>query len=86
MKWLRRALMALAVVVVAVLGLAVASAWRTTRPVGMQVMRAEADGRAFPVAVWYPTRARPWPTTLLGAALLDVARDAPPDGTHLRRS
>lgn len=84
MKWIRR--------IAAVLGLLLAlvalalylTALRSERPVGFQIIRAtDADGKPFAVGVWYPTESRPWPTTWLGLALLEVARDAPVAGSGL---
>jgi predicted dienelactone hydrolase len=84
MKWIRRILLVLAVLVCGVLVAAYMTALRTDRPVGFQVTRATgADGRPFPVGVWYPTDARPRPTTLLGPLLLDVAPDGPVAGSNL---
>jgi predicted dienelactone hydrolase len=52
--------------------------------VGFQVVRATgADGKSFPVAVWYPTAGHPRPTTLLGPLLMDVAADGPIQGSEL---
>ncbi|MES2296597.1 MAG: dienelactone hydrolase [Pseudomonadota bacterium] len=84
MRWLRRAGFALIVLVCGVAAAAWATALRAQRPVGFELVRAlDAQGQDFAVGVWYPTRARTWPTTLLGVALMDVARDAPVDGQHL---
>lgn len=70
-----------------VTGLGVALVWtalRTERAVGFQLAHtADADGRPFAIGVWYPTRARPWPTTWLGFGLMDVAADAPVAGRAL---
>lgn len=69
--------MALAVLLLALGGYAIATAQRSERPVGFQVTQATGtDGQPFAIGVWYPTQARPRPTTLLGAVLLDVAPDA----------
>lgn len=78
MKWIRRILIALAVVVGGVVLAAFLTALRTEHPVGFQVVRATGvDGGSIPIAVWYPTDARPRPTTLLGPLLMDVAADGP---------
>lgn len=83
-RWIRRLAMALAVMVIALLGVVLAQAQRTARPVGFEIAHAtDVRGRTFPIAIWYPTRARPWPTTLLGLTLISVARDAPIDGDRL---
>ena len=84
MKWIRRILIALAVLVGGLVAAALLTALRTENPVGFQVVRATcADGKSFPVAVWYPTDARPRPTTLLGPLLMDVAADGPIRGQNL---
>ena len=84
MKWIRRALIAIAVLACALAGTAVLTAQRTERPVGFQIARAtDTDGRPFAVGVWYPTEARPWPTTLMGPVLMNVARDASVSGRDL---
>jgi len=84
MKWIRRALIAIALLAFGVVGTAVLTALRTERPVGFQIARAaDTDGRPFAVGVWYPTAARPWPTTLMGPVLMNVARDAPVSGRDL---
>lgn len=84
MKWLRRLLIALVLVVVAVVAYALATAQRSERPVGFHGVRvADPGGQPFTVGVWYPTQARPRPTTLLGGVLLSVAPDGPVDGQGL---
>ena len=84
MKWVRRVLIAIAVLACASVGAAFLTALRTERPVGFQVARATgADGQRFPVGVWYPTQARPRPTTLLGPLLMDVAANGPVSGRDL---
>lgn len=84
MKWIRRVVIALVILASGVVGAAIWTAQRTERPVGFQVVRAaDTDGRPFAVGVWYPTDARPRPTTLLGAIVLDVAPDAPISGRDL---
>ena len=84
MKWIRRVLAAIAVLVCAVLVAAFLTALRTEHPVGFELARATgSDGQRFPVAVWYPTHARPRPTTLLGPLLMDVAPDGPMAGRNL---
>jgi predicted dienelactone hydrolase len=65
-------------------GYAVLTALRTERPVGFQMIQlANADGQPFAAGVWYPTQSRPWPTTLLGTVLMEVARNAPVSGRDL---
>lgn len=84
MKWPGRILLAIVLLVAVLAGVAYRTALRSERPVGFQVARAlDASGRPFSVGVWYPTDARPWPTTQLGVALMDVARDAAIAGDSL---
>lgn len=84
MKWIRRVLIAIAVVAIGLAAYAVATALRTERPVGFQIVRAtDAGGSPFAVGVWYPTQARPRPTTFLGGVMMDVAPDAPVSGRGL---
>ena len=84
MKWIRRILIALAVLVGGLVAAALFTALRSEHPAGFQVVRATgADGKPFPIAVWYPTDARPRPTTLLGPLLMDVAADGPIRGQNL---
>ena len=84
MKWIRRVLIAIVVLVCAFVAAAFLTALRTERPVGFQVARATGtDGQPFPVGVWYPTQARPRPTTLLGPLLMDVAANGPISGRDL---
>ena len=84
MKWIRRVLIAIAVLACGIVGAAFLTALRTEHPVGFQVVRAtDADGRPFPIGVWYPTRAHPRPTTLLGPLLMNVAAGGPIAGSDL---
>lgn len=83
-RWLGRGLTLGAVLVVTLVAFVASRAETTQRPVGLTVLHAEdARGRSFPIVVWYPTTARPWPTTPLGLVLMQVARDGPVDGAHL---
>jgi predicted dienelactone hydrolase len=83
-KWVGRLLMAIAVLACGFLGAAFLTALRTEHAVGFHVARAtDADGQRFPVGVWYPTQARPRPTTMLGPLLMDVAPDGPISGRNL---
>lgn len=78
MKWIRRALVTLTVLACVFAAAVLWTALRTEHPVGFQVVRATgADGKSFPIAVWYPTKGQPRPTTLLGPLLMDVAADGP---------
>ena len=84
MRWLRRGLLALVVLLVAIAAAAYALALKGPRPTGFQVVKVVTpDGQAFPMGVWYPTDATPWPTALAGLNLMDVARDAPVAGSAL---
>ena len=84
MKWVYRALAAVAILIFGLVGIAYWTAVRAERPVGFQVSRAtDTSGQPFAVGVWYPTAARTWPTTLVGITLMDVARDAPIAGRDL---
>ncbi len=84
MKWIKRILIALAVLVGGLAGAALVTALRTEHPVGFATGRAVgANGKSFPIAVWYPTDARPRPTTLLGTLLMNVAADGPVLGRDL---
>ena len=84
MKWIRRLLIAAIILAFGLVGIAFSTALRSERPVGFQIARAtDADGKPFAVGVWYPTESRPWPTTLLGPLLMNVARDAPMSGRDL---
>ena len=84
MKWIRRLLAVLAILVLGVGAFALWTALRTDHPVGFQVARARnSDGKPFAIGVWYPTEAFPRPTTLLGTVLMNVAPDAPVSGNDL---
>ena len=84
MKWLRRALVAIAALVLGLGVYAVLTALGTERPVGFEIARvAVKDGKPFAVGVWYPTQANPRPTTFLGGVLMDVAPDAAVAGRDL---
>lgn len=84
MKWMGRIFLAVVVVVLAIAGYAMGTAQDSERPVGFEMATATgADGRAFAVGVWYPTQARPRPTTFLGGVIMDVAPDAPISGRNL---
>lgn len=82
--WLLRIVALLVLVVASIVGFAVWRALRTTHPVGFeQAVAQDARGRRFPLAIWYPTRATPRPTTLIGLTLMSVAPDAPVEGERL---
>jgi predicted dienelactone hydrolase len=83
-KWFRWVSIVIVTLVCGLAGYAVLTALRTERPVGFQIIQiTDADGHPFAAGVWYPTQSQPWPTTLLGVALMDVARDAPVSGRGL---
>ena len=84
MKWVGRVVVVIAILLGGLGGIAYLTALRTEHPVGFEVVRASvAGGRPVAVGVWYPTEARPRPTTLLGPLLLDVAPDGPLSGRGL---
>lgn len=84
MKWIRRVLLAIAILAIALGGYALATALRTERPVAFQIIRATGtDGKPFAIGVWHPTQAHPRPTTLLGGVMMDVAPDGPVSGRDL---
>jgi len=84
LKWTKRICLTLALLTVALLAAMAASALRSERPVGFQLIRAQAAGAApFAMAVWYPTSAMPRPTTLLGLTMLNVAALGPVEGNKL---
>ena len=84
MKWFRWVFMLMLILVCGLVGYGLSTALRTERPVGFQLIRAtNVDGRPFAAGVWYPTQTQPWPTTLLSAVLMNVARDAPLSGSAL---
>lgn len=83
-KGSRRVVIALSVLVVALGGLVHFNALGTGHPVGFRIVRVSPpEGPAFAVGLWYPTDARPRPTTLLGMVLMDVAPDARVAGSRL---
>ena len=83
MKWIRRSLIAIAVLACALGVFVFSTSLSTERPVGFQATRASgADGKPFVIGVWYPSDARPWPT-VSGLALASVARDAAVAGRDL---
>lgn len=84
MKWLLRLFFAAALLICGLAGYALVTAMRTEHSIGFQIVQAtDADGKPFPVGIWYPTQAHPWPTTVTSAGLMDVARDAPVSGRDL---
>ena len=83
-RWIYASIAAIGLLLVALAGAVFWSAQRTERPVGFQVGRStSALGKPVAIAVWYPTSARPLPTTLLGVTLMAVARDGPVQGERL---
>jgi predicted dienelactone hydrolase len=84
MRWFRWGFIVLTTLVCGFVGYALLTALRTERPVGFQITRTtDTDGHPFAVGIWYPTQAQPWPTTLLGTVLMDVAQNAPISGDDL---
>jgi predicted dienelactone hydrolase len=84
MKWLKRTLVVLLLLVAGLAGVAVATALKAGRPVGFQQV-AISDGAAggIPVGIWYPTTGSARPTTLIGMRLMDVAPNGPVEGSRL---
>lgn len=84
MKAIRIGLIVLGALVGALLVYALSNALYTKRPVGFAMVEApDPPGKPIPIGVWYPTDARPLPTTLLGFNLISLARGAPVVGTNL---
>lgn len=84
MQWIRRGIIAVLVVAVAVVGLAYRVALHAERPVGFQIVRApDAGGAALPIGVWYPTPQRTWRLSQLGGVLMRVSRDGAVRGQAL---
>ena len=84
MKRIRYAVIAISVVFLGLIGYAMSNALSTERPVGFQQVQAQTpDGHTFAVAIWYPTEARPRPTTLLQRTLMNVAPNGPVSGRDL---
>lgn len=83
-KWFRRVSIVIFILVCGLASYAMITALRTEHPVGFQLIQIkDAEGQPFAAGVWYPTQSRPWPTTLLGVLLMDVARNAPVSGSDL---
>ena len=83
-KWFHWVILAVASLVCGLGGYAMLTALRTQHPVGFQIIQlTDGDGQPFAAGVWYPTRSRPWPTTLLGTVLMNVARNAQVSGSDL---
>lgn len=83
-KWFRRIFAGLALLLVAAIAYSMATAIGGERPVGFQLTQAtDGKGNPFAVGIWYPTDARPLPTTPIGLSLMSVAKDGPVKGTGL---
>lgn len=83
-KWIKRLSIALVLLAAALASALMATALRSERPVGFQLVRASvAGGPPLAVGIWYPTTAQPRPTTMLGLILMSVAPDAPVAGRRL---
>lgn len=84
MKWIRRLGLVLLLLLLALGAALYFTALRSERPVGFEITQTQDDdGKPMPVGIWYPTEARPWPTTFLGPMLMEVARGAPLAGQGL---
>lgn len=84
MKWLRRILAIIALLVLALVAALALTAMDTERPVGFQVGQTSVPGgQPFAIGIWYPTSARPRPTTFLGGLVLNVAPDGAVAGKDL---
>jgi predicted dienelactone hydrolase len=84
MKAIRIGLIACALLVCAALIYALSNALYTKSPVGFAIVMApDPGGKPIAIGVWYPTDARPRPTTLLQFNLISVARDGPIAGRGL---
>ena len=84
MKWIKRVVLVLLLLVVGIGTVAVATAMKAAQPVGFQIVQVpDGAGGSFPAGVWYPTTASPYPTTLLGMQLMSVASDGPVKGSRL---
>jgi predicted dienelactone hydrolase len=84
MKWVKRALVALLLLIAGTGTYVVATALKSEKPVGFQLVQVpDGAGGSFPAGVWYPTTASPRPTTPLGLQLMDVAADAAVSGKGL---
>src|SRR5262245_25947395 len=62
---------------------AMTTALSTEKPVGFQIVQITDADETLTAGIWYPTQTKPWPTTLLGVVLMDVARNAPISGQAL---
>jgi predicted dienelactone hydrolase len=83
-KWIRRALVGLLLLIAVAMAAAFAVALKVPRPVGFQQVQVVGrDGHVLVMGVWYPTKEHPWPTTFAGLNLMEVAHDAPVAGQAL---
>lgn len=83
-KWFVRGFVLFAALAAVAVGAVWSRAVRTEHAVGLQIQHGQdAGGRPFPLVVWYPTDAKPRPTTLLGLTLMSVARDGAVRGERL---
>ena len=83
MKWLKRIVIAMLALAIAVAGLAIFTARRSENPVGFQMARVESASGPVAIALWYPTSAAAWPTTFINGSLLSLAKNGPVDGDGL---
>lgn len=80
MIWFLRGIAFIVLCALALVAYAVITAFRSPNPVGFDVVRVDSPSGPIAVAVWYPTRQEPRPTTFIGGAMMRVARDAAIDG------
>jgi len=84
LRWFRWVLIVIVVSVCGLMGYVISTALRTEHSVGFQTMQtSDADGHSFAIGIWYPTQDQPWPTTLLGTVLMNVAHNATIAGDDL---
>lgn len=83
MKWIKGLAAIMSLLILAIAAYALATARRSDRPVGFQVVRVESPSGPVAVALWYPTADTPSPTTFISGHLLSVARDSLVEGTGL---
>lgn len=84
MKWFLWVIIAIALLVYGLARYAMSTALTTENPVDFETIQITgANGTSISAGVWYPTQARPKPTTMLSIVLMDVARNAPISGSNL---
>lgn len=80
MKWISWASIVIALLICGLVSYAMSTALSTEQSVGFQIVQVTDADETFTAGIWYPTQAKPMPTTLLGVVLMDVARNAPISG------